>query len=385
MNYDIAVAGAGPAGCVVARRCAEAGYNTILFEKNRLHGLKPCGGFLEPRVLEEFEIDSRVVDYHVNRFFLYSKNHNAVFKPSYGFGYGTGATVRRERFDSWLANKAVEAGAELLTSSRCLLAIIDKGKVAGMEVATKKSKKKVRARITVAADGFCSKVARSAGLIPKYSKKNFMVGFQKEVYLKAPPEGEIHIFLGNKISRCGYGWLFPKKHGYTAGVSCLASRLTDVKALSSGLNWLLKKHPACLDLLKGTKNISEPKLGYIPISQHRTLSCNGLVTVGDAAGQVSATTGGGIYYAMKAAEIASEVIIQSLEIGDNSVEFLRKYDSKWKATLGRELHFERLLFDMSRIHYTGWQELMLIVNKNLISATLVGLVLFCLKTALPYF
>jgi len=29
MNYDIAVAGAGPAGCVVARRCAEAGYNSI--------------------------------------------------------------------------------------------------------------------------------------------------------------------------------------------------------------------------------------------------------------------------------------------------------------------------------------------------------------------
>jgi len=265
MNYDIAVAGAGPAGCVVARRCAEAGYNTIFFEKNRLHGLKACGGFLEPRVFEEFEIDPRVVDYHVNRFYKYSKNHNAVFKPSYVFGYGTGATVRRERFDSWLANKAVEAGAELQTSSKCLRSITKKGKVAGIEVATKRSKKKVRASITVAADGFYSKVARSAGLIPNCSRKDFMVGFQKEVYLKAPPaEGEIHIFLGNKISRCGYGWLFPKKHGYTAGVSCLASHLTDAKALSSGLNWLLKKHPACLDLLKGMKNIQNQNLATYP-------------------------------------------------------------------------------------------------------------------------
>lgn len=386
MNYDVAVAGAGPAGCVVARRCAEAGYNTILFEKNRLHGLKTCGGFLEPRVFEEFEIDPKVVDYHVNRSFLYTKNHNAVFKPSYMFGYGTGATVRREKFDSWLADKAVEAGAKLQTSSRCLRSIIEKGKVAGIEVATKKSKKKARAKITVAADGFYSKVARSAGLIPKYGKKDFAVGFQKEVYLKPPPaEGEIHIFFANRISRCGYGWLLPKKHGYTAGVGSLATHLTDAKTLSTGLNWLLKKHPVCSDLVRNAKNISEPKFGFIPTSQHRTLSCNGLVTVGDAAGQVSATTGAGIYYAMKAAEIASEVIIQSLEIGDNSVEFLRKYDSAWKATLGRELHFERLVFDMSRIHYTGWQELMLIVNKNLISATLVGLVLFCLKTALPYF
>jgi len=386
MNYDIAVAGAGPAGCVVARRCAEAGYNTIFFDKNRLPGLKVCGGFLEPKIFEEFEIDPKVVDYHINRFFLYTKNQNVVFKSSYMFGYGTGATVRREKFDSWLADKAVEAGARLQTSSRCIRSIVEKGKVAGIEVATKKARKEVRARITVAADGFYSKVARSAGLTPKYSRKDFMVGFQKEIYLKTPPtEGEIHIFFGNKISRCGYGWLFPKKHGYTAGVGCLATHLTDAKTLSNGLDWLLKKHPACSDLLKNTKNISEPKLGYIPISQHRTLSCNGLVTVGDAAGQVSPTTGGGIYYAMKAAEIASEVMIQSLEIGDNSVEFLRKYDSEWRATLGRDLRFERLLFDISRIHYTGWQELMLIVKKNLISATLVGFALFCVKAALPYF
>ena len=386
MNYDIAVVGAGPAGCVVARICAEAGHNTILFEKNRLPGLKVCGGFLEPRIIEEFEIDPKVVDYHVNRFFLHTKNHDAVLKASDMFGYETGATVLRKNFDGWLADKAVEAGATVHTSSRYLRPIIKKGKVAGIEVATKNSRKKVHARVAVAADGFYSKVARSAGLIPKYSKKDFMVGVQKEVHLKAPPaEGEVHIFLGNEISRCGYGWLFPKMHGYTAGVGSLATHLTDAKTLSNSLNWFLKKHPACSDLVKNVKKVSEPKFGYIPISQHRNLSCNGLVTVGDAAGQVSPTTGGGIYYAMKAAEIVSEVIIQALEVGDNSGEFLRKYDTTWKATFGKDLHFERLLFDMSRIHYTGWQELMLLVNKNLISSTLVAFALFCLKTALPCF
>ena len=235
-------------------------------------------------------------------------------------------------------------------------------------------------------DGFYSKIARSVGLIPTYGRRDFMVCFQKEVYLEAPSvEGEIHIFFGNEISRCGYGWLFPKKHGYTAGVSSLATHLTNAKPLSKGLDWLLKKHPACSDLVRNATKISEPKLGHIPVSQHPTLSCNGLITVGDAAGQVSPNTGGGIYYAMKAAEIASEVIVQSLEIGDNSVDFLRKYDSEWKATLGRDLHFERLLFDMSRIHYTGWQELTLLVNKSFISSTLVGFGLFCLKTLLPYF
>lgn len=386
MKYDIAVVGAGPAGCVIARRCAEAGYDTILFEKNRVPGLKVCGGFLEPRILDEFDIDPKVVDYYINRVFFYIKNHIAIFKSSYLFGYGTGATVRREKFDSWLAEKAIKAGIRLQTSSRCLRSLVQKGRVTGIEIATNKSKKKIQAKVTVAADGFHSKVARSAGLIPKYNRKDFMVCLQKEVYLENPPaEGEIHIFIGKKISRCGYGWLFPKKHGYTVGVGSLATYLTDARTLSDGFYWLLKRHPACSALVKNAKNISEPRLGYIPISQHRTLSCSGLVIVGDAAGHVSPNTGGGIYHAMKAAEIASEVIVQSLEIGDNSVDFLRRYDSEWKATLGRELHFERLLFDIRRIHYTGWQELMLVVNKNLIASALVGFGLLCLKTLLPYF
>lgn len=151
MNYDIAVAGAGPAGCVVARRRAEAGYNTILIEKNRLPGLKVCAGFLESRVFEEFEIDPKVVNYYIDRFFFHSRSNHAAFKSSYLFGYGKGATVRRQKFDSWLANKAIEAGAKLQTSSRCLRAIIQGGEVMGMKVATEKSKKKFQARITVAA------------------------------------------------------------------------------------------------------------------------------------------------------------------------------------------------------------------------------------------
>jgi len=187
-----------------------------------------------------------------------------------------------------------------------------------------------------------------------------MVCLQKEVYLENPPaEGDIHIFVGKKISRCGYGWLFPKRHGYTVGVGSLATYLTGARALSESLYWLLKRHPTCSALVKNAKNISEPKVGYIPISQHRTLSRSGLVTVGDAAGQVSPNTGGGIYYAMKAAEIASEVIVQSLEIGDSSVDFLRRYNSEWKATLGKDLYFERLLtlHRLARTYVTRKQEL----------------------------
>jgi len=358
----------------------------ILLEKDRLLGLKICAGFLEPRIFEEFEINPRIVDCYIDRFLFHTRSNHAALKSSYLFGYGKGATVQRRKFDSWLANKAVEAGAKLQTSSRCLRAIIRGGKVRGIEVATGESEKRLQARIIVAADGFYSKIARSVGLVPTYGKRDFKVCFQKEVYLETPPvDGEIHVFFGNEISRCGYGWLFPKKHGYTAGVSSLAAHLTNAKALSKNLDWLLKEHPVCSDLVRSATNISEPELGYIPVSQHPALSCNGLAMVGDAAGQVSPTTGGGIYYAMKAAEIASDVIIKSLEIDDNSVESLQKYDSTWKATLGRDLHFERLLFDMSRIHYTGWQELMLLINKSLISSTLVGFGLFCLKTLLPYF
>ena len=62
-----------------------------------------------------------------------------------------------------------------------------------------------------------------------------------------------------------------------------------------------------------------------------------LVVVGDAAGQVKPTTGGGIYYGLLCADIAASNLHRALDNDDLSAKNLASYEREWKKKLGREL------------------------------------------------
>jgi digeranylgeranylglycerophospholipid reductase len=59
--------------------------------------------------------------------------------------------------------------------------------------------------------------------------------------------------------------------------------------------------------------------------------------VGEAAGQVKPTTGGGVYYGLLCADIAAGVLTKALEAGDFSANVLSAYEGEWRAKLNREL------------------------------------------------
>ena len=75
--------------------------------------------------------------------------------------------------------------------------------------------------------------------------------------------------------------------------------------------------------------------------------------VGDAAGQVKPTTGGGIYYSLMAGEIAAETLAESLTTGDLSAACLERYQRRWKDLISRELEIgysARRLFEFLSDH-----------------------------------
>jgi flavin-dependent dehydrogenase len=63
--------------------------------------------------------------------------------------------------------------------------------------------------------------------------------------------------------------------------------------------------------------------------------------VGDAAGQVKPTTGGGIYYGLLCADIAVDVLDRAMAGGDLSARALSEYEKRWKKLLARELRIGR--------------------------------------------
>jgi len=90
-----------------------------------------------------------------------------------------------------------------------------------------------------------------------------------------------------------------------------------------------------------------------------------LVVVGDAAGQVKPTTGGGIYYGLLCADIAANTLHRALETNALSARGLASYEREWRKKLGWELRigywarkfYERLsdrqidrMFDVIKSH-----------------------------------
>jgi flavin-dependent dehydrogenase len=59
--------------------------------------------------------------------------------------------------------------------------------------------------------------------------------------------------------------------------------------------------------------------------------------VGDAAGQVKPTSGGGIYPGTLCAKIAGTVAAEAAAQGNTSKDALMEYDTRWRSEIGREL------------------------------------------------
>jgi flavin-dependent dehydrogenase len=62
-----------------------------------------------------------------------------------------------------------------------------------------------------------------------------------------------------------------------------------------------------------------------------------LLVVGDAAGLVKPTTGGGIYYSLVSASIAADVLVEALSEDDLSASRLAEYERRWRDRLEDEL------------------------------------------------
>jgi flavin-dependent dehydrogenase len=102
------------------------------------------------------------------------------------------------------------------------------------------------------------------------------------------------------------------------------------------LDRLLDAHPALRHRMRGAE-VTQKVAGRIPLVGSRgPASGPGMIIVGDAAGQVKATSGGGIYYAMIAGRIAGEEAARYVA-GDPAA--LAAYEHRWRQRLGREVAF----------------------------------------------
>lgn len=317
MRYDVVVVGAGPAGAIASRYAAINGAHTLLIEEHSSIGSPvQCTGLISRAALEECELGEG--DFVVARMkgaFVYSPmGEKLCIQGKEVKAY----VIDRKIFDRVLVEQSMNEGVDILLKTRFVA--LDKKSIV---VVASGEKKQIYADVVIGADGIQSCVARAIGL-PRY--KRMLSGIQLEAPYDAENPEFVEIFTGKDIAPGFFAWAVPFDGIARIGLA----KNQDGKSAVYHLEKLLK-HPVIASRYKGS--CTEHVLGGIPLGLPDKTVKNNVMLVGDAAGQVKPTTGGGIYMGAVCAKIAGEVAAKTC-YGESK---LSDYEKRWRSAVGREL------------------------------------------------
>jgi geranylgeranyl reductase family protein len=333
-RFDAVVVGAGPAGSAAARDIAAAGHRVLLLEEHaRIGEPLHCSGLVTPRTLDIAGIDQDIVLNRINGATINLPSGRRV--PVGGTGPYAFA-IDRVRFDEELVEQAQARGAQLRTGSKLTGIERDCGGSVKLCIRHDGTEEQIETRLLVGADGAQSFVARWLGA--RSEPRETLVGVSVVAELATERQDYAEVFVGHSIAPGFFGWLIPLGDGSVR----IGIATNDGRRPIHYLRDLINAFP---DVFAGAK-FGRFFGGLIPLSHVPRPVGDNVMLVGDAAGQVKPTSGGGIYSGLVGAKHCAVVANEALTTGDLSRGFLERYAASWQSELGEE--FERMQ-DLRRI------------------------------------
>lgn len=114
--HQVIIVGAGPGGAYLGYLLSRQGIDVLIVEKGQLPRHKPCGGGLTPKVIKllDFDLSPVIEDVISNLSITCGLTDPILINTKQPFVY----TVSRDKFDTFLLEKAKEAGAQVLENTR---------------------------------------------------------------------------------------------------------------------------------------------------------------------------------------------------------------------------------------------------------------------------
>jgi geranylgeranyl reductase family protein len=330
MVDDVIIVGGGHVGLYTAFELARQGLRVRLLDQKHAIGERiVCTGIIGEEAFRRFDLPQDTVLGEIQRvrFFSPSGAHFDYLPPKV-----LARVVDRARFNQHFARKALDRGAQIKTGSRVEQIRIKKEGVL-VKASDGDGFASYEARVLVLATGVNYKLFEWIGL---QAPKNFLGGAQIHI----PLEGEdcTSVYFGRQVAPGSFAWTVPLKTG-VARVGLLSER---------NPHFYLK---GLLDRIKPgwRDDVGESEIDLRPVVQGPLEKCcsDRLLVVGEAAGQIKTTTGGGIYYGLLGAQIAAETLKEAFRKNRFTVDVLSAYDRRWKKAIGEELrlgYYFRKLF-----------------------------------------
>jgi geranylgeranyl reductase family protein len=360
-EFDLLIAGAGPAGCTLALNLAPKGYRIGIIEKDVFPRHKICGDALSGKVLsvmkripgsvyEDFLLNVEKIPSWGIRFI--APNHHEIEVPfllaRQESQPAPGYVCKRNDFDNFMFNRLSDYPNIQFFGGERLMQVTTHPEF----IHAITPNHEFRGKVIAGADGVHSTVQKYLQ-DSKVNKKHFCVGIRGyyENVTGLHPENFIELVFLKKLLP-GYFWIFPSTGGLVnVGLGVMQNRISERREnLKQLLDDIIHNDPFIAPRFNKAKLVHKHEAHALPLgTNHINRSGNRYILLGDAGFLVDPFSGEGIGNAMASGEIAAAVLEQNFKNDDFSSGALNAYDDRISRRFSQEF---RIMSAMQ--HLAGW-------------------------------
>ena len=319
--HDVIVIGGGPSGLNTASLLAEKGQDVLLLEKKKEIGHKViCSGIVGREAFERFDLPASLAVSKIQDVRMISPFGTQLrYQHPDAFAY----VVDRNLFDKSLAARVMDNGGRIECGCQVHDIQLNNGQVDVLSEGKRGERTMSSARVAVVATGVNQYLNKKVGL---GSAKALLNGVQTEVEVE--DSGVTTILFGNRVAPGVFAWAVP------VGKTRMRVGLLTNRDPRAYFEKLLEKM-----LPDTTVKIDKDQIKFKSIvqgAQTKTFA-DRILAVGEAAGQVKTTTGGGVYYGLLCSQLAVQTILKNSASGTYSAGHLAEYEKLWKKAILKEI------------------------------------------------